>query len=59
MAELSRNVDTIIERQRASGKPLAIVLAGHNGSGKSTLWYKPSHSTQLITHESFAFSRPL
>ncbi|MDQ2149881.1 zeta toxin family protein [Alcaligenaceae bacterium C4P045] len=25
--------------QRAAGKPLAIVLAGHNGSGKSTLWY--------------------
>lgn len=22
----------------SSGKPLAIILAGHNGSGKSTLW---------------------
>src|SRR5882724_12198208 len=26
--------------QRASHKPLAIVLAGHNGSGKSTMWYE-------------------
>lgn len=26
--------------QEGSGKPLAVVLAGHNGSGKSTLWYK-------------------
>jgi hypothetical protein len=22
-----------------TGKPVAIVLAGHNGSGKSTLWH--------------------
>ena len=40
MADLSKNLDTIVERQSASGKPLAIVLAGHNGSGKSTLWYE-------------------
>ncbi|WP_395015333.1 zeta toxin family protein [Dongia sp.] len=33
-------VDWVSKTQRASGKPLAIVLAGHNGSGKSTLWYK-------------------
>lgn len=38
-ADLSATVDAVIERQVASGKPLAIVLAGHNGSGKSTLWY--------------------
>lgn len=25
--------------QGATGKPFAIVLAGHNGSGKSTFWY--------------------
>lgn len=33
-------VETIIQRQKASEKPLAIILAGHNGSGKSTLWYQ-------------------
>lgn len=32
-------VDSVIEKQRASKKPLAVVLAGHNGSGKSTMWY--------------------
>lgn len=26
--------------QRQSGKPLAIIVAGHNGSGKSTMWRK-------------------
>jgi predicted ABC-type ATPase len=26
--------------QKKSGKPLAVILAGHNGSGKSTLWYE-------------------
>ncbi len=29
----------VLVAQSGSGKPLAIVLAGHNGSGKSTLWY--------------------
>jgi predicted ABC-type ATPase len=29
----------VITRQKSSGKPLAIVLAGHNGAGKSTMWY--------------------
>lgn len=33
------SVENIIEAQESSGKPLAIILAGHNGSGKSTLWY--------------------
>ena len=33
-------VAAVIDRQKASGKPLAIVLAGHNGSGKSTMWYE-------------------
>lgn len=39
MPDLSATIDAIIERQTVSGKPLAIILAGHNGSGKSTLWY--------------------
>lgn len=38
--QLQNAVDEIIDRQKASGKPLAIVLAGHNGSGKSTMWYR-------------------
>lgn len=40
MQELASAVDTIVEQQIASGKPLAIILAGHNGSGKSTMWYE-------------------
>lgn len=40
MADLAGAVDAIIEHQVESGKPLAIILAGHNGSGKSTLWYE-------------------
>ncbi|MDB5869337.1 MAG: toxin [Polaromonas sp.] len=39
-ARLSSAIDVIISKQQDSGKPLAIVLAGHNGSGKSTLWYE-------------------
>lgn len=40
MNELGPAVDRIIEAQKATGRPLAIVLAGHNGSGKSTMWRK-------------------
>ena len=40
MTGLIKAVNDIIYSQKKSGKPLAIVLAGHNGSGKSTLWYK-------------------
>lgn len=39
MNTLDQAVKAVLERQRASCKPLAVVLAGHNGSGKSTLWY--------------------
>lgn len=39
IVDISRHVDTVIKHQAESGKPLAIILAGHNGSGKSTLWY--------------------
>lgn len=39
MKDISGHIDAIVERQVDSGKPLAIILAGHNGSGKSTLWY--------------------
>ena len=37
---LSLAIDAILEHQRESKKPLAIILAGHNGSGKSTMWYE-------------------
>jgi predicted ABC-type ATPase len=36
---INQSVADITARARKSGKPLAIVLAGHNGSGKSTMWY--------------------
>lgn len=38
MTALSEAVDQVLKAQRATKKPLAIVLAGHNGSGKSTMW---------------------
>ncbi|WP_197337319.1 zeta toxin family protein [Ralstonia solanacearum] len=37
---LRTSVSDIIARAKHSGKPLAIILAGHNGSGKSTMWYE-------------------
>jgi predicted ABC-type ATPase len=36
---LTEAVDQILEARNASGRPLAIIVAGHNGSGKSTMWY--------------------
>lgn len=33
-------IDDVLDEQRTSGKPLAVILAGHNGSGKSTYWYR-------------------
>ncbi len=39
MNELPTAVAKVLEAQADSGKPLAIILAGHNGSGKSTMWY--------------------
>lgn len=38
MQTLRGAVSRLLLAQAASGRPLAIVLAGHNGSGKSTLW---------------------
>lgn len=39
MILLPHAVELVLNRQKSSKKPLAIILAGHNGSGKSTLWY--------------------
>ena len=47
-ARLSAAINAVIAQQQASGKPLAIVLAGHNGSGKSTLWYEHLANTLQI-----------
>lgn len=38
MTPLEAAVEQVLEAQRKTRKPLAIVLAGHNGSGKSTMW---------------------
>lgn len=46
MTNLTTAVDQVLEAQRKTKKPLAIVLAGHNGFGKSTMWHK-SLSDQL------------
>ncbi|MBN3786041.1 zeta toxin family protein [Burkholderia sp. Ac-20353] len=37
---IQKSVNDVVKLAVASGKPLAIVLAGHNGSGKSTMWYE-------------------
>ena len=36
---LALAVAAVQTAQKKSGKPLAIIIAGHNGSGKSTMWY--------------------
>lgn len=59
MTGLKAVVDTILEFQAESGKPLAIVLAGHNGSGKSTMWYDhlaPALKTPLINADRMMLS---
>lgn len=38
MTTLSEAVGQVLESQRQTQRPLAIVLTGHNGSGKSTMW---------------------
>lgn len=40
MPAIASALDAVLEQQRESGRPLAVVLAGHNGSGKSTFWYR-------------------
>lgn len=40
MPAIASALAAVLEQQRESGRPLAVVLAGHNGSGKSTFWYR-------------------
>ena len=37
---LAEAVGSALASQISSGKPLAIIVAGHNGSGKSTMWHE-------------------
>ena len=46
MTSLKDAVSRVLEEQKRTEKPLAIIVAGHNGSGKSTMWRK-SLSNQL------------
>jgi len=39
MVSIPAALGSVLAEQRASDRPLAVILAGHNGSGKSTLWY--------------------
>lgn len=59
MNELSTAVDAVLSVQAGSGKPLAIVVAGHNGSGKSTMWYRhlaPALKVPLINADRMMLS---
>lgn len=38
MTKLKEAVEQVLDAQKRTKKPLAIILAGHNGSGKSTMW---------------------
>lgn len=38
MNTLDAALTSVLKAQDGTGKPLAVVVAGHNGSGKSTLW---------------------
>lgn len=56
---LENAVSNVVEAQIASGKPLAIIMAGHNGSGKSTLWSRrlaPSIQIPLINADRMMMS---
>lgn len=37
---IRQSVSDVFALAVASGKPPAVILAGHNGSGKSTMWYE-------------------
>ena len=59
MTELPAVIDAVMAERAASGKPLAIILAGHNGSGKSTLWklhLAPRFQIPLINADRFFMS---
>jgi len=49
----------VLERQKASHKPLAVIVAGHNGSGKSTWWNRrlaPSVRIPLVNADRMMLS---
>jgi predicted ABC-type ATPase len=59
MTTLAQAVHEVLQEQKVSGKPLAIIVAGHNGSGKSTMWTErlaPSLQTPLINADRMMMS---
>jgi predicted ABC-type ATPase len=48
LTTLAQAVAQVLEAQRKTKRPLAIVLAGHNGSGKSTMWRRSLAGTLQI-----------
>jgi predicted ABC-type ATPase len=59
MTTLATATDEVQLAQRSSGKPLAVILAGHNGSGKSTMWHKhlsPSFQIPLVNADRMMLS---
>jgi predicted ABC-type ATPase len=52
-------VSAVLNAQRSSGRPLAIIVAGHNGAGKSTMWYNhlaPALEVPLINADRMMLS---
>lgn len=59
MKDLAGAVDVVLAACAASGKPLAIILAGHNGSGKSTCWHEflsPTFQMPLVNADRLMLS---
>lgn len=48
MIDIGGALNVVLDAQHVSGKPLAVVVAGHNGSGKSTMWYRSLAETLRI-----------
>jgi predicted ABC-type ATPase len=38
LTTIAEAIETVLRAQRATQKPLGVIVAGHNGSGKSTMW---------------------
>jgi len=59
LTALSDAVEDVLRVQQNTGKPLAVVVAGHNGSGKSTmwrLWLSPQIQVPLINADRMMLS---
>lgn len=59
MSTADAAVVDVLQHQKASGKPLAVIVAGHNGSGKSTWWNRrlaPSVRIPLVNADRMMLS---